>query len=107
MTGPEPGGGTVESREPGKTGEHGWTERAGFGTFRVKGDGRTEGEGGRARGEDAPPAEGIAVAQAPGGAAPEARGQRDPAGDEAKGGKGKKRRQNQNQKKTTTTSDGG
>ncbi|WP_437853240.1 VanW family protein [Sorangium sp. So ce363] len=104
VTGPEPGGGTVESREPGLTGERGWTERAGFGTFRAKGEERAEGEGGRARGEDAPPAEGIAVAQAPGAAAPEARGQRDPAGDEAKGGKGKKRRQNQ---KKTTTSDGG
>ncbi|WP_437904566.1 VanW family protein [Sorangium sp. So ce327] len=104
-TGPEPGGGTVESREPGLTGERGWTERAGFGTFRAKGEERAEGDGSRARGEDAPPAEGIAVAHAPGAAAPEARGQRDPAGDEAKGGKGKKRRQNQNQKKTT--SDGG
>ncbi|WP_441291064.1 VanW family protein [Sorangium sp. KYC3313] len=102
VTGLEPGGGTVESREPGLTGERGWTERAGFGTFRAKGEARAEGERGRARGEDAPPAEGIAVT---GAAAPEARGQRDPAGDEAKGGKGKKRRQNQ--KKTTTTSDGG
>ncbi|WP_437295197.1 VanW family protein [Sorangium sp. So ce426] len=109
VTGPEPGGGTVESREPGLTGERGWTERAGFGTFRAKGEERAEGEGGRARGEDAPPAEGITVAHAPGAAAPEARGQRDPAGDEAKSGKGKKRRQNQNQnqKKKTTTSDGG
>ncbi|WP_437277094.1 VanW family protein [Sorangium sp. So ce375] len=103
-TGPEPGGGTVESREPGLTGERGWTDRAGFGTFRAKGDERAEGEGGRARGEDAPPAEGTAVAQAPGAAAPErdARGQRDPAGGEAKGGKGKKRRQNQK-----AASDGG
>ncbi|WP_438033133.1 VanW family protein [Sorangium sp. So ce204] len=111
VTGPEPGGGTVESREPGLTGERGWTERAGFGTFRAKGEERAEGEGGRARGEDAPPAEGITVAHSPGAAAPEARGQRDPAGDEAKSGKGKKRRQNQNQnqnqKKKTTTSDGG
>jgi vancomycin resistance protein YoaR len=29
----EPGGGTVESREPGKTGEHGWTERTGMTRF--------------------------------------------------------------------------
>ncbi|WP_437588215.1 VanW family protein [Sorangium sp. So ce1000] len=107
-TGPEPGGGTVESREPGLTGERGWTERAGFGTFHAKGDERAEGEGGRAR-EDAPPAEGAAIAQASGAPAPEsngsreARGQRDSAGDEAKGGKGKKRRQSQK----NTTSDGG
>jgi vancomycin resistance protein YoaR len=35
-TGPEPGGGTVESREPGLTGNRGWTEQAGFGSFRAK-----------------------------------------------------------------------
>lgn len=37
-TGPEPGGGTVESREPGKTGDHGWTEREGFSRYRSKDD---------------------------------------------------------------------
>ncbi|WP_437810570.1 VanW family protein [Sorangium sp. So ce1078] len=98
VTGPEPGGGTVESREPGLTGERGWTERAGIGTFRAKGDER-EGEGGRARGEDAPPAEGAAIMQAASEPASEskkareARDQKDPAADEAKSGTSKKRRQ--------------
>jgi hypothetical protein len=32
-SGPEPGGGTVESREPGRTGERGWTEKAGFSRY--------------------------------------------------------------------------
>lgn len=41
--GPEPGGGTVESREPGRTGEHGWTERAGFSKYRPK-DGSSDGK---------------------------------------------------------------
>jgi vancomycin resistance protein YoaR len=30
----EPGGGTIESREPGRTGEYGWTEKAGLSQFR-------------------------------------------------------------------------
>jgi len=33
---PEPGGGTTESREPGKTGEYGWTERTGMTHFQGK-----------------------------------------------------------------------
>jgi vancomycin resistance protein YoaR len=37
-SGPEPGGGTVESREPGKTGEHGWTEASGLSRFHAKDD---------------------------------------------------------------------
>lgn len=41
--GPEPGGGTVESREPGRTGEHGWTDRAGFSKYRPK-DGGSDGK---------------------------------------------------------------
>jgi vancomycin resistance protein YoaR len=36
--GPEPGGGTVESREAGKTGDHGWTERTGMARFHSKDD---------------------------------------------------------------------
>ncbi|AUX47232.1 hypothetical protein SOCE26_087440 [Sorangium cellulosum] len=93
-TGPEPGGGTVESREPGLTGERGWSERAGFGTYR---EDRGEGEGGRVRGDEALPAEGAAIMQAAsaagaeGKATREARGQKD-AADEAKDGKSKKRR---------------
>ena len=35
-TAPEPGGGTIESREPGRTGEYGWTEKAGFMKTRPK-----------------------------------------------------------------------
>ncbi|WP_437830266.1 VanW family protein [Sorangium sp. So ce1153] len=101
-TGPEPGGGTVESREPGLTGERGWTDRAGFGTFRAKGDERAEAEkeGARARGEDAAPAEGADIVQrasepaAEGKARRDARGQKekDPAADETKDGTSKKRR---------------
>ena len=37
--GPEPGGGMTESREPGRTGEYGWTEKAGFSKTRSKSDG--------------------------------------------------------------------
>jgi vancomycin resistance protein YoaR len=37
--GPEPGGGTVEAREPGRTGNHGWTEAAGLSRFHSKDDG--------------------------------------------------------------------
>ena len=40
--GPEPGGGTVENREPGKTGENNWYAKAGFASYRSK----TEGEDG-------------------------------------------------------------
>jgi len=41
-SGPEPGGGTTEAREPGKTGEHGWTERMGMTRFHGKDDGKTD-----------------------------------------------------------------
>jgi vancomycin resistance protein YoaR len=50
VPGPEPGGGTVESREPGRTGEYGWTERTGLSKFHTKGDGTGS--------EDVAPAEG-------------------------------------------------
>jgi hypothetical protein len=39
---PEAGGGTVESREPGKTGERGWTDKAGFAKFHSKDEGKTD-----------------------------------------------------------------
>jgi vancomycin resistance protein YoaR len=42
MSGPEPGGGTTESREPGKTGEHGWTEKTGMTRFHSKDEGKSE-----------------------------------------------------------------
>jgi hypothetical protein len=35
-SGAEPGGGTTESREPGKSGEYGWTERTGMTRFHSK-----------------------------------------------------------------------
>ncbi len=41
-SGPEPGGGTTEAREPGKTGEHGWTERMGMTRFHGKDDGKAD-----------------------------------------------------------------
>lgn len=102
VTGPEPGGGTVESREPGFTGVRGWTERAGFGTYREKGEGGAKGEGSRARGEDAPPAEGTVLMQAArepteGKGAKEARGKRDSGADGAKDNKSKKRRRNKSE----------
>ncbi|WP_438015970.1 VanW family protein [Sorangium sp. So ce315] len=101
-TGPEPGGGTVESRERGLTGERGWTERAGFGTFRAKDDKRAEDkEGSRvARGEHAVPAEGADIVQrasepaSESKARRESRSQKDPAADETKDGKSKKRLRN-------------
>jgi vancomycin resistance protein YoaR len=51
VTGPEPGGGTIENREPGDTGTYGWTEKAGLSKFHDK-------SGGRGADGDAPPAEG-------------------------------------------------
>ena len=36
--GPEPGGGMVESREPGRTGKYGWSEKAGMSKFKGSGD---------------------------------------------------------------------
>jgi vancomycin resistance protein YoaR len=53
-TGPELGGGTVEAREPGKTGEYGWTEAAGL--SRVKSNER----GAETKADDVAPAEGSA-----------------------------------------------
>ncbi|MCC6551887.1 MAG: VanW family protein [Polyangiaceae bacterium] len=53
-TGPEPGGGTVESREPGRTGTRGWTERAGLTRYSAK-------DSGAARPDDVPAAEGSPV----------------------------------------------
>jgi vancomycin resistance protein YoaR len=41
VSGPEPGGGTTESREPGKTGEHGWTEKTGMTRFHGKDEGKS------------------------------------------------------------------
>jgi len=49
----EPGGGTTESREPGKTGEHGWTEKTGMTRFHAR-DGEAK--------SDDPQAEGVRVA---------------------------------------------
>lgn len=109
-TGPEPGGGTVESRERGLTGERGWTERAGFGTFRVK-DAKDERGGDKegvrvARGEDALPAERGDTVQRASEAATDskARSQKDPAADEPKDGKSKKRRRSKGDDKAA---DGG
>jgi len=46
VTTPEPGGGTIESREPGRTGEKGWIEKLGLSRYR--GPEASEGEGGEA-----------------------------------------------------------
>ena len=53
--GPEPGGGVVTNREPGKTGTHGWTERAGLTKYKSKDE---------PSGDDARQAEGNPVKQA-------------------------------------------
>lgn len=39
---PEPGGGTTESREPGKTGDYGWTEKAGLTKYKSKDAGKPD-----------------------------------------------------------------
>ena len=49
VPGAELGGGTTESREPGKTGEHGWTEKTGMTRFHSKDEGTP----------DEPQAEGV------------------------------------------------
>lgn len=43
-TGPEAGGGTVENREPGKTGSQGWYAKAGFPAWESKGDSKEDGD---------------------------------------------------------------
>ncbi|MCC6521549.1 MAG: VanW family protein [Polyangiaceae bacterium] len=80
-TGPELGGGTVESRVPGTTGRPGWQEKAGMPVY---------GLGATAEG-DAPQAEGRSLSGAPDGAADEPKKADPPAAD---GGKddGKKKK---------------
>ncbi len=56
VSGPEAGGGTSESREPGKTGDYGWTDKAGFTTYKGKGD--------KSRAEDGAQAEGTPAKKA-------------------------------------------
>jgi hypothetical protein len=53
VAGTEAGGGTTESREPGKTGEYGWTERTGMTRFHSKEDDNKQ---------DEPQAEGVKAA---------------------------------------------
>jgi hypothetical protein len=86
--GPEPGGGTVESREPGRTGERGWTERAGLSRYREKDDGA-------AKSDDIPAAEGSPVQPAthdPATKDPQAKDEKDrPKDDKPKKKKKKKK----------------
>ena len=42
VAGKEPGGGTTEAREPGKTGSHGWTEKTGMTHFHDKDEPKTD-----------------------------------------------------------------
>jgi vancomycin resistance protein YoaR len=42
VSGPEPGGGTTESREPGKTGSRGWTEAAGMTRYHSKDESKSD-----------------------------------------------------------------
>ncbi len=49
VSGPEAGGGTTESREPGKSGDYGWTDSAGFATYKGKGDKSRAEDGARPR----------------------------------------------------------
>jgi vancomycin resistance protein YoaR len=74
----EPGGGTVESREPGRTGTYGWTERAGMRVFSTK-----------ERDDDVTVAEGKALH---GEAREKNREGKPPADTESDGKKSKKRR---------------
>jgi hypothetical protein len=62
VSGVEPGGGTIESREPGKTGSYGWTEKAGLSKYRSSSQGGSE--------DAPPPAEGGAAVPAKGGDKP-------------------------------------
>jgi vancomycin resistance protein YoaR len=73
-SGPEPGGGTSESREPGKTGEYGWIERQGLSRFKGKDE---------ARGDETA-AEGVRP--------PAAKGDKDPGKDEGDKPKKKKKK---------------
>jgi vancomycin resistance protein YoaR len=51
---PEPGGGTVEAREPGRTGGYGWTEKAGLSKFKGKAGDAKDDDVGQAEGETRP-----------------------------------------------------
>jgi len=87
VAGPEPGGGTVESREPGRTGERGWTEKAGMTKYRPKGEQEAKGdEVVQAEGADTKPA--ALAAKDEGGGAKEAKSGEAKSG-EAKSGEGK------------------
>lgn len=54
-TGPEPGGGTVEAREPGRTGVYGWTEKAGLSKFKAKAGDAKDDDVGQAEGDHPQP----------------------------------------------------
>jgi hypothetical protein len=89
-TGPEPGGGTVEAREPGETGTAGWTEKAGFSKYHDKNRGAVADD-------DAPPAEGGPVRAAVHDAsAADTQAKRD---DDAHAKKKKKKRKRHHRKK--------
>lgn len=45
-SGPEPGGGTIETREPGKTGERGWVVKNGLSHFKSNDDDKQQGDDG-------------------------------------------------------------
>ena len=53
-TSAEPGGGTVEAREPGRTGGYGWTEKAGLSKFKGKPGSEKGDDAGQAEGENTP-----------------------------------------------------
>ncbi len=53
VAGQEPGGGTVEAREPGRTGGYGWTEKAGLSKFKGKPGEARDDDLGQAEGERA------------------------------------------------------
>jgi vancomycin resistance protein YoaR len=83
VSGVEPGGGTIESREPGKTGTYGWAERAGFSTYRGSSSGSSD---------DVPPAEGQAAVKAKMDGDKPARAEKDEKDTPSKGKKKKKPR---------------
>lgn len=83
VAGDEPGGGTVESREPGKSGSHGWTERAGLTRYRSKDDAN--------KGEDNAQAEGAHPVK-PASVKGDGKDEKDDKGDKPKKKKRKKKK---------------
>lgn len=84
------GGGTVESREPGRTGEHGWTERAGFAAFKSASSADESSSGAPAEGRGSEGAEAASLETVTGSGDASTRGKRDRAKEKSKKDKAEK-----------------